>query len=181
MAQALLLRTEADEIFQSKRLEFREPGFSRDLEKFYMGGLTENIHIPSEKFVGDMIKAALAENGPKFATTAILEETHVAGTFAFNTDTNRLLLKVGDAPVAIALKAEIPGTDQIAIKVAAANIDISDGSVLLENFNRPVRMIFVDGILCSSEGTATKRYTYDSVAKKAFVFGCIDGSVISYF
>lgn len=181
MAQALLLRTEADEIFQSKRLEFREPGFSRDLEKFYMGGLNGNIHIPNEKFVEDMIKASLTSDGPKFATTAALEEGHVSGTFAFNTDTNRLLLKIEDTPVAIAMKSELPSSDQIAVKVTTANIDANDGSVLLENFTRSVRMIFVDGILCSSESTATKRYTYDTAAKKVFVFGCIDGSVISYF
>jgi hypothetical protein len=48
MAKALLLRTENDQVFSEQKLEFREPGFSKDAEKFYIGGLLGNIHIPNE-------------------------------------------------------------------------------------------------------------------------------------
>jgi len=56
MSKAFLIKTEVDAVFQEKKLEFREPGFSKDLEKFYVGGITGNIHIPSKTFVDKMIQ-----------------------------------------------------------------------------------------------------------------------------
>jgi hypothetical protein len=181
MAKALLLRTEVDQIFSEKKLEFREPGFSKDAEKFYIGGLLANIHIPNETFVATMISIALSTHGPTFGTTAVLIEGHKNNTFAFNTDTNKLLLKVGETPVAIPTRGELATAEQTSVVVSAANIDAGDGHVLLVDFTRPTKMIFVDGILCSNEGTASKRYTFDSQTNELKVYGCVEGSVISHF
>jgi hypothetical protein len=181
MAKALLLRTEQDSVFANTRLEFREPGFSKDAEKFYIGGMIANIHIPNETFVSQMITTALQDHGPKFGTTATLVEGHKEHTFAFNTETNKLLLKISGVPIAIPTRGELANAEQTSVVVEAANIDAGDQHVLLSNFTRATRMIFVDGLLCSNEATAAKRYTFNSQTNELKVYGCVENSVISYF
>jgi len=90
MAKAFLLRTQTQLIFDTIRLEFREPGFTKDTERLYMGGLTENLHIPNEAFVSTMIDEKLLTHGPKMGTTAQLATQHVPGTLAYNTETGSL-------------------------------------------------------------------------------------------
>jgi len=181
MSKAFLLKTQTDAIFKDKRLEFREPGFSKDLEKLYIGGLTDNIHIPNELFVRNMIKNSLSTHGPKFGTSATLEEGHIDGTFAFNTDTNKLLLKINGNPVAIPTRGELAASEQTTVTVESENIDDTDGHVRLENFNRATKMIYVDGILCIKGANGSKRYEFDPSTKLLKVYGCSDGSIISYF
>ena len=181
MSKAFLLKTEADAVFRDKKLEFREPGFSKDLEKLYVGGLTENIHIPNESFVDKMIKSKLSTHGPKFGTSAALEEGHIDGTFAFNTDTSKLLLKINGNPIAIPTRGELAASEQATVTVTSENIDDTDGHVRLENFNRPVKMIFVDSLLCIKGANGEKRYEFDPATKLLKVYGCSDGSIISYF
>jgi hypothetical protein len=128
-----------------------------------------------------MIATALSTHGPKFGTTAVLTEGHRDGTFAFNTDTNKLLLKVTGVAVAIPTRGELATAEQTSVVVSAANIDGGDGHVLLVEFTRPTKMIFVDGILCSNESTAPKRYTFNAQTNELKVYGCVDGSIISHF
>lgn len=181
MAKAFLMRTDKDAVFQQVRLELREPGFSKDLEKFYIGGLVENIHIPNESYVQNMIDTTLSTYGPTKGDTATLADKQQDGTFGFNTETNRLSLKVGSGSLLFPTVSELGAKEQIAVVVSDDNIDSSDGHVLLSSFTRPVKMIFVDGILCIKGGSADKRYEYDPDTKDMKVFGCVDGSTISYF
>jgi len=180
MAKAFLMRTQTQAVFDTERLEFREPGFTKDTERLYMGGLTENLHIPNEEYVSGMITERLASHGPKMLTTAQLEEQHADGTLAYNTETGSLLLRLGVNSVPIAMKRDVPARTQVEIVVEAININ-PDGSVLLTEFSRGVLMIFVDGILCSTASSAAKRYTYDAQTRQLRVIGCTEGSVISYF
>jgi len=181
MAKAFLLRTQTQLIFDTIRLEFREPGFTKDTERLYMGGLTENLHIPNEAFVSTMIDEKLLTHGPKMGTTAQLATQHVPGTLAYNTETGSLYLQVGQNPVPIAMKRDIPSRTQVEITIEAIHIDAGDGSVLLTEFDRGVFMIFIDGILCSTSSTAAKRYIYDAQTRQVRVIGCVEGSILSYF
>jgi len=181
MAKAFLMRTQSQELFNSTRLEFREPGFTKDTERFYMGGLSKNLHIPNEDYVTKMIGEHLASHGPKMGTTAQLSEHHVDGTFAYNTETGSLSLMLGETPVPIAFKHDTPSRAQVDVVVEAAHISSEDGSVLITDFRKGVFMIFVDGILCTTLTNSAKRYAFDNETKRLKVFGCVEGSVISYF
>ena len=182
MSKAFLLRTEKDDKFRTIKLEFREPGFSNDLEKFYVGGASGNIHIPNEEFVSNMISTELSSFGPTKGTTAALATTHVVGTFAFNSDLNRIIYKATEeASITVATVSDILAKEQISVAIVSDNIDANDGSVSFVEFTRPVKMIFVDGILCTNNAASAKRYTFDTATKTLKVFGAVDGSIVSYF
>ena len=182
MAKAFLMRTDKDAKFQTIKLEFREPGFSNDLEKLYIGGAEGNIHIPNEDYVTRMIEQSLSADSLLHQSTSDLQVNQTAHTIAFNTDLNKLVYKVStDASIAIPSSAEVPMGEQNTVTISSANIDSNDGSVIFADFNRTLKMIFIDGILCTNNSASEKRYTFDSATNTLKVFGASDGSIVSYF
>lgn len=180
MAKALLVRHGKDEEFQIKRLELREIGFSTDLEKLYIGGLDKNLYIPDEDAVKKLISDSIANTTIRSSTSASLAETFPSNSMAINSETGKLLVKIGGEEKRVIMASDTIGRNQINHVVLSEHID-ADGSVSLASFTRPILMIFIDGILCLSSSTAEKRFTYDEATQLLKVYGASQGSVISYY
>ncbi len=183
MAKAYLIRKGYQEEFDRINLFARELGYSLDTNKLFIGDGEDNVHIPNEQFVANMVLVGVAKYGPVSGTTTELDSKHGNGTFAYDTDTQRVLYKSSAGAVSIlARTSELPLGDATTIKLAVENIDAGDSNrVTLTDFNRPYRMLMLNGVMCTSHATDPHQYVYDATAKTVTIKECADGDIISYF
>ena len=182
MAKAYLLRRGFQEEFDRIDLYARELGFTDDTNRLLVGDGEKNIHIPNEQFVASMVATGVLGYKPKTGTTAELDLEQANGTFAYNTDTQRVVYRSPTGVKSILARAsELNLNDPLAFVVAAANIDAGNSnSVLLSDFTRPTRTLFLNGKLCTQLSSDPHAYTYDAVAKTVSIKECVEGDIISY-
>ena len=183
MAKAYLIRKGYQEEFDRINLYARELGFALDTSRLLIGDGEENIHIPNEQFVASMITAKVLAYKPKSGTTVELDSAHVPGTFAYDTEMKRVIYKsASGAKSILARTSELPMSDATAITVATVNIDIAaQNGVLLTSFNRPLRMIFLNGKLCTNLASDPHQYIFNETEKTVLITECVAGDIISYF
>ena len=183
MAKAYLIRKGYQEEFDRIDLFARELGFTLDTNRLLIGDGEQNLHIPNEQFVANMILTGVAGYKPATGTTTELDSQHQNETIAYDTDTQRLIYKNSTGAKSIlARTSELPLADPTAIIVAAENIDVGDqNSVSLTAFTRPSRMIFLNGVLCTKNANDPHNYFYDSATTTMKITECVAGDIISYF
>ncbi len=183
MAKAFLVRWGTQNDFDSIKLQIREIGFTIDNEKMYIGGNDANIHIPNESFIGTMISEAVPKYKPMVGTGLELVTTHLPGAIAFNSETSILIYKTaGGSSISLARSIDLPAKTVYSVKVAAENIDAGDNnSVLLTNYERPIELIFLNGVLCTPEDYDAHKYTVNIELKTLKINGCVADDTISYF
>ncbi len=183
MAKAFLIRWGYEQDFSNIKLQAREPGFAVDTEKVFIGTGDKNIHIPNEDFVSAMIADGVLKYKPLVGSTAELSVNQGNGTIAFNSETGRLQYKtLSGGIVSQVLKTEIPSPSPISVTVTAANIDIADNnSVTLSGMTKPLKMVFLNGILCSLSQNDTHRMTVDPIAGTIKINECAEGDIITYY
>lgn len=183
MAKAFLIRWGYDQDFKDVKLQTREPGFAIDSEKFYIGTGDKNIHIPSEDFIGSMIIDGVIKYAPVSGTALELNTLQKNKTLAYNTDTKRLQYKTNSGTIVqnASLK-EVPTALPTSFVVQASNIDIMDSnSVTLAGITRPLKMVFLNGALCTLEATDPHRLSANTTEGTIKINGCADGDIIAYF
>lgn len=182
MAKAYLIRKGYQEEFDRINLFARELGFTLDTNRLLIGDGESNIHIPNEPLVASMILSGVAKYAPTSGITADLETLHAAGTFAYDTDTQRVIYKSKAGLVSIlARTTEAMLADPVSIVITAENIDAADSnSVTLTDFSRPTRTVFLNGILCTQRAEDAHRYSFVSETKVLKIMGCVAGDIISY-
>ena len=183
MAKEFLIRYGNDADFQQKRLALREFGFAIDVEKLYIGGRDGNLYIPTSAVITEMIKSQVDGYKMMAGTTQLLNDTQVVGTLAYDTDTKRIRYKASENVVkSILTLSDALLSSPTTVQVEAGNIDTNDdNSVTLSDFNRPTKMVFLNGVLCTSHVADPHKYTYDDVQKKMKIKNCTEGDLISYF
>lgn len=183
MAKAFLVRWGTQNDFDAIKLQIREIGFTIDNEKMYIGGNDENLHIPNEAYVNGLISAAIPTYKPITGTSIQLLTIHPPGAIAYDSDEKRLIYKTGaGVAINIANTSDIPSQTSFSVKVDLANIDAGDNnSVTLTGYDRPIELIFLNGILCTTHSDDVRKYTVDRTAKTLKINGCSENDIISYF
>ena len=183
MAKAFLLRWGYQNDFDSIKLQTRELGFAVDTEKIYIGTDDSNVHLPNEGFVSTMITTGVALYKPTSGTTLELATTHLAGTIGYDTDEKRLKFKsLTGTIISLAKTTEIPVGDATSVVVAIENIDAGDNnSVLLTGYVRPVRLVFLNGILCTNNVADPHQYIVSEVNSTIKIKECAVNDIIAYF
>lgn len=183
MAKAFLIRWGYDQDFKDIKLQTREPGFAIDTEKFLIGTGDKNIHIPNEDFVKAMITDGVLKYTPITGTTAELASNQLPKTVAYNTDTRKMQYKtVSGTIVANATTTDIPTNTPTSVTVAQENIDSSDAnSVSLSGMTRPLRMVYLNGLLCTLNPDDPHRLTVDNTTGTIKINECVAGDIIAYF
>ena len=183
MAKAFLIRWGYDQDFKDIKLQSREPGFAVDAEKLYIGTGDKNIHIPNEDFIKIMIDDGVLKYTPKTGTTLVLNTEQENGTIAYNTDNKRFQYKTSTGTIVQAASTnDIPSQTPTSVTVAASNIDIADfNSVTLSGMTRPLKMVFLNGALCSLSIDDTHKLTVNALNGTIKVRECVEGDIISYF
>lgn len=179
MSKVLLLKqTELSEAVIAEKIQARELVVNLDTGRLYLGLRGGEIaHLADSVYVGDMIKKRTL---PIVLSTTPAENI-VDGSLVFNGDSYSVQFINGSSRITLASIAQLPYSEPQTVVVSAENIDIADGSVSLNNFSRPSIMVYVDGILCVPNDTASKRYIYNSLTKELKVFGCVADSIIAFF
>ena len=183
MAKAFLIRWGFEQDFGDIKLQAREPGFAVDSEKLYIGTGDKNVHFPNEDFVSAMISDGVIKYKPMSGTTLELATNQISKTIAYNTDTKRLQYKTASGTIVQnAAAREIPTALPTSVVVQSANIDIHDGnSVTLAGITRPLKMVFLNGRLCSLETSDIHELTVDAASGTIKVKECVAGDIIAYF
>jgi len=183
MAKAFLIRWGYDQDFKDIKLQTREPGFAVDSEKLYIGAGDKNIHIPNEDFIKAMIDDGILTYTPITGSTGALSTEQKNGRIAYNTDTKKLQYKTS-AGVIIqnATTVDIPTYTPTSVVVSDDNIDANDSnSVTLTGVNRPLKMVFLNGSLCTLNASDLHRLSVDSVSGTIKIKECSNGDIIAYF
>ncbi len=183
MAKAFLLRWGYQNDFDSIKLQTRELGFSIDSEKLYIGTDDANIHIPNEAFTKALAISEVLKYKPTIGTTLELLTTQVASSLAFNSEEKRIQYKNSSgAVIKIVNMTDLPSGDAVSVVVASENIDAGDNnSVTLSDYTRPIRMIFLNGILCTNNANDAHMYTLDNINSTITIKECVAGDIIAYF
>jgi len=183
MAKAFLIRWGYEQDFKDIKLQTREPGFAIDTEKFFIGTGDKNIHIPNEDFVSAMIKDGVLKYTPITGTSQELSSIQENGTIAFNTDTKRLQYKTMSGNIIQqVLPTDIPSYTPTSVVVSAENIDVSDNnSVTLAGITKPLKMFFLNGVLCTTNQNDPHMITIDNSANTVKIKECAENDIISYF
>lgn len=183
MAKAFLIRWGYEQDFKDIKLQTREPGFAIDTEKFFIGTGDKNIHIPSEDFVSAMIADGVLKYKPLTGTTRELASIQENGTIAFNTESKRLQYKtMNGSVIPQVLPTDIPSYTPTSVVVAQENIDTNDNnSVTLSGMTRPLKMVFLNGKLCSTNTNDPHVITIDAQMGTVKIRDCAKDDIISYF
>jgi hypothetical protein len=183
MAKAFLIRWGTQNDFDSIKLQLRELGFSVDNERLYIGGNDENIHIPNESYLRAYVDSAASRYKPVYGPAADLIAAQENGMIAYSTDEKRISYKTPTGvKINIASTADLPLQTPFSVKVLAENIETADNnSVTLAGYNRPIEMIFLNGVLCTTNEDDTNRYEVDRLAQTLKVYGCSENDIIAYF
>lgn len=183
MAKAFLIRWGYEQDFSDIKLQTREPGFAIDTEKFFIGTGDKNIHIPNEEFVASMIADGVIGYKPLFGTTQELSNSQENGAIAYNTEVKRIQYKTSAGTVIQhATVNDIPSYTPTSVTVAQANIDTNDSnSVTLSGMTRPLKMVFLNGSLCTLNPNDPHRLQIDNVSATVKIYNCVEGDIIAYF
>jgi hypothetical protein len=183
MAKAFLIRWGTQNDFDAIKLLLRELGFAVDSEKLYIGGEDENIHIPKESYVRDLILGYLPKYAIPYGDSLALDSSQVLSGLGYNTVTEKLSYRrpVG-SPVNIVIDKDMPAQTSTTFKVLLENIDTGDSnSVTLTGYNRPIEMIFRNGILCTTHADDEHRYVVDRDLDTLKIYNCLENDIIAYF
>jgi len=184
MAKAFLLRWGTQNDFDSIKLQVRELGFVVDTERLYVGGEDENIHIPNEIFIKNMILNYIPKYAIPYGNTLSLETSQVLSGLGYNTVTEKLSYKTPNSGslINIVVDKDMPSNVSSTFKVLAENINTGDNnSVTLTGYNRPIEMIFKNGILCTTNADDQNRYIVDRNTNILKVYNCLENDIIAYF
>ena len=183
MAKAFLLRWGYQNDFDAIKLQTRELGYAVDSVKLFIGTDDANVHIPNEAFVSTMITNGVAKYKPVAGTALSLQASHLPGALAYSTDDKRIQYKTASGTsINVANLSDLPVGDAMSVIVSIENIATeSFNSVTLNGFTSPIRMVFLNGSLCTNNPVDTHQYTVDSVAGTLTVKECTAGDIIAYF
>ena len=183
MAKGFLVRWGSEADFRAVKLALREIGFAVDTEKMFIGGAEDYYHIPNEIFVRNMITDGVAKYKPVAGETAELVAAHKKGAFAFNTTLQRILYKKEDESVLkVVTDQDMPIKTASTVVVAAANIDANDNnSVSISGYNRPIELIFLNGVLCTTNASDPHQYVVDPATHILKIKECAENDIIAYF
>jgi hypothetical protein len=183
MAKAFLLRWGTQNDFDAIKLQVRELGFTIDNERLYVGGEDENIHIPKESFIREMISGEIPKYAVPYGNSLALESAQVLSGFGYNTVTSKLSYRrpVG-TPINLVTDKDIPSQASTSVSVTLENIDTGDSnSVTLTGYNRPIEMIFKNGLLCTPNTDDQNRYVVNRELNTLKVYNCTENDIIAYF
>jgi len=183
MAKAFLLRWGTQNDFDSIKLAVRELGFAVDVERLYIGGNDENIHIPNEAFLKEYVASEVPKYKPIAGTTQELLSLQTPGALAYNTDENRMtyMSPIGSIYKFVTL-SDMPLSAPFSVKVLSENIEESDNnSVTIQGYNRPIEMIYLNGRLCTTHSDDPNRYEVDRDAQTLKIYNCAENDIIAYF
>ena len=184
MAKAFLVRWGRQIDFDSIKLSSRELGLAVDTVKLLIGTEDGNLHIPNEDFVKDMISSSLESRSLLYGTTIELQTKQLPGILAYDSDKKKIIYSTpdGSGVINVANEASLPLSRAISVKIEAANIDVNDSnSVTLAGYTRPVEMVFLNGMLCTTNASDLRRYAVDRVAHTLKVYGCAENDIVAYF
>lgn len=183
MAKAFLVRWGTQNDFDAIKLQIREIGFTIDNERLWVGGNDENLHIPNENFVKNMILTEVPKYKPLTGTSVELLTTHSPGALAFNKDGKHLVYKTPTGQnLTLVDTSMMPSNTATSVKVALENIDTADNnSVTINGYDRQIEMVFLNGVLCTIHPDDTRRYEVNRTDKTLKVYGCSENDIISYF
>ena len=183
MAKAFLIRWGYQNDFDSIKLQTREIGFTVDTAKVYVGSDDSNIHIPNEAYVKSMIDSGVLTYKPVTGTTLELQAAQIVGALAFNNDDKKIQYKMASGTIIkLANATDLPSGEATSVTVALANIDAGNfNSVTLSSYTRPIKLVFLNGSLCTNNPDDPHRYTIDSVNSTITIKECAEGDIIAYF
>lgn len=183
MAKAFLTRWGYQNDFDSIKLQTRELGFAIDVEKLYIGTDDSNIHIPNEGFIAEMIKTGILTYKPVVGTILELQSAQLAGALAYNVDDKKVQYKTASGTtIKLASTSDLPSGEATSVVVAQENIDVGNSnSVALSGYTRPIKLVFLNGSLCTNNDNDAHKYTIDAVNSTLTVKECVAGDIIAYF
>jgi hypothetical protein len=183
MAKEFKLRWGYEQDFETIKLAPRELGCAVDTNKFFLGTSMGNMHIPNETFVAKMIVDALDAKTVPSGTATDLSSEKYREKIAFNTTTNRLQYKdANDKTYKLLTPLDVMSSKPVSVQVSIDNIDTADGnSVSINNFNRPIVMVFLNGVLCTEHQADPHRIVIDTDNRALKVYGCSENDIISYY
>jgi hypothetical protein len=183
MAKEFKIRWGYEEDFKNIKLAPREPGLAIDSNKFYMGTEAGNMHIPSEQYTDGMIDAKLASYKIPAKTTTELADEKYTGVLAYNSTIGRVQYKTSSGDILkLAASRDLPLKMPITVQVAQENIEENDNnSVTITGFERPIVMVFLNGVLCTTHASDQHKLTYDEENKAIKIDNCVAGDLITYY
>jgi hypothetical protein len=183
MAKAFLIRWGTQNDFDSIKLQLREFGFAVDTERVFIGGEDENLHIPNESYVRDMILNEVPKYSiPNGTAIEVSDKQVLSGLgYVYTSDTLTYKTPLGNIEE-IVFKKNTPLKTSVTVKVLDENIDANDNnSVTITGYNRPIEMIFLNGRLCTTHEDDPHRYIIDQDNSTLKIYGCVANDLISYF
>lgn len=183
MAKAFLIRWGYQNDFDSIKLQTRELGFAVDAEKLYIGSDDSNIHIPNEAYVERMIDSGVLAYKPVTGTTLELQSAQPVGSLSFNSDDKKIQYKMASGTIIkLANVIDLPSGEATSVTVSLENIDVGNfNSVTLSSYTRPIKLVFLNGSLCTNNPDDPHRYVIDPVNSTITIKECAEGDIIAYF
>ena len=185
IAKQLLIRwAETEATLEQYRPAVREFVYAMDTGNVFMGTQEGPKKIAYWTDVQKYVQTQVQEYKPKTGNNDFLTTNLLGGQIGFNTDIKRLqyLDALTNVRQTYVTTADMPLKDAITVKVTSDNIDSNDNnSVTITNFKRPIRMIFVNGLLVSNNTADSKYYKYDASTNTLKIYNMEDGDLIAYF
>ena len=183
MAKEFKIRWGYEKDFEVIKLAPRELGCAIDTNKLFLGTTDGNIHIPNEKYTNSMIKTALDLFTIASGTATELSGESFKEKLAYNTTIKRIQYQDRDGAVhRLLFPEDLMLSRPISVQLTEENIDLEDNnSVIINGFDRPFIMVYVNGVLATDHASDPHQLTIDTENKTLKIIGCAAGDIISYY
>jgi len=183
MAKEYLVRYGTLQEFETIRLAVRELGFVVDVDQLMVGTSVGNKHIPNEDYVSNMILDSIHNAKIPSGTTTEVSSDEFREKIFFNTSINKLQYRdADDLNHTIVTFFDMLKQKPVTKNVEAEDIDTANNNtVTITGYDRPIVMVFLNGILCTENENDPHMITVDSTNGTLSIANCEVGDIISYF
>ena len=183
-AKELLIRYAYEADLQTYRPAVREFVFTIDTEKVFMGTKEGAKQLAYVDEVREIVEESLANRKVLFGTDVELATNLKQAQWGFSTTIDRpvIISPKTNARMVVATRADLIKKEPKVVIVQEDHINANDGnSVVIVDFTRPAILIFVTGVLCTSDASDPHRYVYDESAKTIKIYNMQAGDRIAYY
>jgi len=184
MAKTLLIRYGYKEDFERIRLHVREFGFVMDTDEVLIGTSDGNKILPNQKKVQSLIKEALSSYKMKQGDRDFILNNILPGETMFNSTKQRInfLNPVNNKIQTYVTTEDLIRKEPATIKITDDDIDHDDDdSVTLTDFNRPIVMVYYNGVLVTNHEDDNHCYTYKPEDQTIKIKNCSEGDLLTFY